>query len=102
MRLLVTHLVITRTICLIGILFCAASATAQQSTGNIAGRVVDEQDAGVAGATVTARNVDTGFVREVTSDANGLYLLSALPVGMYERRRRADRARPLRARVASS
>jgi hypothetical protein len=84
MRLLVTHLVVTRTICLIGILFCAAPATAQQSTGNIAGRVVDEQNASVVGATVTARNVDTGFVREVTSDANGLYLLSALPVGLYD------------------
>jgi carboxypeptidase family protein/TonB-dependent receptor-like protein len=84
MGLLVSRLAVTLSSLLIGILVCAASATAQQSTGNIAGRVVDEQNASVVGATVTARNVDTGFVREATSDANGLYLLSALPVGMYE------------------
>src|SRR5687768_16100305 len=69
---------------LLGLLACAASALAQQSTGNIAGRVVDEQDAGIAGAVVTARNTETGFVREVKSDANGLYLLNALPAGSYD------------------
>ena len=50
---------------------------AQQTTGRIAGRVVDDQDAGVAGATVTATNADTGLVREVTSGGNGLYWLAA-------------------------
>jgi outer membrane receptor protein involved in Fe transport len=84
MRLLVARLAITLSSFLIGMLVCAPLATAQQSTGNIAGRVVDEQNASVVGATVTARNVDTGFAREVTSDSNGLYLLSALPVGMYD------------------
>jgi len=69
---------------LIGLLVCAASALAQQSTGTIAGRVVDEQDGGIAGATVTARSTETGFVREVTTDENGLYVLNALPVGLYE------------------
>ena len=69
---------------LIGLLGCVVSATAQQSTGNIAGRVVDEQGAGIAGASVSARNADTGFARETATDANGLYLLSALPVGMYD------------------
>ena len=62
----------------------AALATAQQSTGNIAGRVVDEQGAGIAGAAVSARQPATGFVREVVTDGNGLYLLSALPVGAYD------------------
>ena len=62
----------------------AALASAQQSTGNIAGRVVDEQEAGIVGATVTARNVDTGFVREVKTDTSGLYVLNALPAGWYD------------------
>ena len=62
----------------------AAPASAQQSTGNIAGRVVDEQEAGIVGAMVTARNVDTGFVREVKTDTSGLYVLNALPAGWYD------------------
>ena len=65
-------------------LMLPAPALAQQTTGRIAGRVVDDQDAGIAGATVTATRADTGFIREVTSDENGLYRLPALPVGRYE------------------
>jgi hypothetical protein len=57
---------------------------AQQTTGSIAGRVVDDQDAGIAGATVIARNIDTGFVRQIETDANGFYRLHALPVGVFE------------------
>jgi outer membrane receptor protein involved in Fe transport len=65
-------------------LFSGAAAIAQQSTGNIAGRVVDEQDAGIVDAAVTARNIDTGFVREVRTDSSGLYVLNALPAGWYD------------------
>ena len=70
------------------LLACALSlpapVLAQQTTGTIAGRVVDEQDAGIVGATVTAINADTGLVRELTSGGNGLYRLAALPVGTYD------------------
>ncbi|MSO45945.1 MAG: TonB-dependent receptor [Acidobacteria bacterium] len=71
------------------VLVCALTlaawpALAQQTTGSIAGRVIGDQNAGIAGATVTARNTDTGFAREVTADDNGLYRLRALPVGVYE------------------
>ena len=38
------------------VLLGCASAFAQQTTGNITGRVVDEQGAAVPGATVTAKN----------------------------------------------
>src|SRR5713226_588461 len=57
---------------------------AQQTTGNITGRVVDPQGAAVPGAAVTAKNAATGFRRTDTSDAEGVYRLTALPVGMYE------------------
>ena len=50
-------------------LLAASSAIAQQSTGTIAGRVLDPQGAAIAGATVTARNPETGLVRTVTSDS---------------------------------
>src|SRR6266571_2004426 len=36
------------------------------------------------GVTVTAKSPTTGFVRTETSDSEGLYRLSALPVGNYE------------------
>jgi hypothetical protein len=61
-----------------------AAALAQQTTGTIAGRVVDDRDAGIADVIVTATTADTGFVREITTDGNGLYRLAALPVGTYD------------------
>jgi Carboxypeptidase regulatory-like domain len=61
-----------------------ASAFAQQTTGSVTGRVVDQQGAAVPGVTITAKMVTTGFTRTETSDAEGLYRLNALPVGIYE------------------
>src|SRR5688500_15639669 len=62
----------------------AAPAFAQQTTGNITGRIVDDQGAAVPGVTVTARGAQTGFVRSDVSDAEGVYRLNALPVGTYD------------------
>ena len=62
----------------------STSAFAQQTTGNITGRVLDAQGAAVPGATVTARQPATGFTRTVISDAEGVYRLQALPVGVYD------------------
>ncbi|MGE5802974.1 MAG: carboxypeptidase regulatory-like domain-containing protein, partial [Gemmatimonadota bacterium] len=62
----------------------AATAAAQQTTGTLTGRVVDEQNAALPGATVTARNTETGFSRTVTTDGEGIYRLAALPVGVYD------------------
>jgi hypothetical protein len=63
---------------------CAATAAAQQTTGTLTGRVVDEQNAALPGATVTARNTETGFSRTATTDGEGVYRLAALPVGVYD------------------
>ncbi len=65
------------------LLTCAA-AFAQQTTGNITGRVVDPQGSAVPGASVTAKNIATGFNRTDVSDTEGVYRLTALPVGTYE------------------
>ena len=56
----------------------------QQTSGNITGRVLDDQGAAVPGATITATNTQTGFVRTDVSDAEGLFRLNALPVGTYD------------------
>ena len=66
------------------LLLACASAFAQQTTGTITGRVIDEQGAAIPGATVTAKSASTGFTRTEVSDAEGIYRLSALPVGIYD------------------
>src|SRR6478672_2680006 len=65
-------------------LFMATPLAAQQTTGNITGRLVDDQGAAVPGVTVTAKNAQTGFARTDTSDAEGVYRLNALQVGTYD------------------
>src|SRR5438045_3311785 len=68
------------------IVICAFGipAAAQQTTGNIQGRIVDAQKAAVPGVTVTAKNPSTGFTRSEVSDSEGVYRLNALPVGTYD------------------
>ena len=58
-------------------------AAAQQTTGNIQGQVIDAQKAAVPGVTVTAKSETTGFTRTEVTDAEGVYRLNALPVGVY-------------------
>jgi outer membrane receptor protein involved in Fe transport len=61
-------------------------AAAQQTTGNIQGRVVDAQKAAMPGVTVTAKSSTTGFTRTEATDAEGVYRLTGLPVGTYDLR----------------
>ena len=44
---------------------------------------MDSSGAALPGATVTARNVDTGFNRTVPSNEDGTYRLEFLPIGRY-------------------
>lgn len=62
----------------------ASLAAAQQTTGTITGRVLDDQGAAVPGASITATSPSTGFTRTVVSDAEGVYRLSALTVGQFD------------------
>src|SRR5688572_25024860 len=71
-------------LCAAMLLALTLPAAAQQTTGNITGRVLDDQGAAVPGATVTASNPQTGFVRTDVSDSEGIYRLNALPVGSYD------------------
>jgi outer membrane receptor protein involved in Fe transport len=58
-------------------------AFAQSINGSISGVVSDERGDAVAGATVTVSNVDTGVTRDDTTNDEGLYRISGLPVGFY-------------------
>src|SRR5829696_5449351 len=64
--------------------FAVSPASAQQTTGNISGRITDAQGSAVPGVTVTAKTPTTGFTRTEVSDGEGLYRLTGLPVGVYE------------------
>jgi hypothetical protein len=62
----------------------AASVALAQVNGSIAGRVQEEGGPAVAGATVTARNLATGFRQSAISEASGAYRIEALPAGSYD------------------
>ena len=76
--------IITAMIVLCSIWLAATPAVAQQTTGSITGRIVDDQGAAVPGATVTAKNPATGFTRTDVSDGEGIFRLTALTVGNYD------------------
>src|SRR5687768_17894429 len=64
-------------------LVLTASAFAQISTAQLAGKVTDESGAVLPGATVTVTQTDTGAERTAVSDGEGAYLLSNLSPGPY-------------------
>ncbi len=66
------------------VLAMSVSVYAQTPTGIISGAVTDESGAVVPNATVTITNKTTGFVRTVTTNAEGLFSAPALPAGEYE------------------
>lgn len=61
----------------------SAVAFGQTINGIISGTVVDESGAVVPGASVTARNPNTGFTRTVTTDSEGAFRIAGLPVASY-------------------
>src|SRR3989442_10838279 len=74
---------LTSILLLLAFLFLPAIALAQVTSGTILGTVSDPSGAVIPGATVTARNLDTGFVRIVLTDDAGNYVLANLPIGNY-------------------
>jgi outer membrane receptor protein involved in Fe transport len=61
----------------------ASVASAQLTTANIIGTITDSSGGALPGATVTAKNVDTGFNRTVVTNEVGVYRLEFLPIGNY-------------------
>lgn len=55
----------------------------QATTGVIQGTVEDPSGAVLAGANVTARNVETNFTRELTTNSDGRFVFLAMPPGRY-------------------
>jgi hypothetical protein len=74
---------VTKLVCLIVVL-AGTNAFAQQITGSIRGAVTDPSGAVVEGASVSARQDETGLTRSSTTDRLGAYILLELPVGHYQ------------------
>lgn len=67
------------------ILSCAVGPIlAQNVTGTIAGTVADPSGAAVASASVTVTNVNTQLSQKLSTDKDGFYSASLLPVGKYD------------------
>jgi outer membrane receptor protein involved in Fe transport len=73
-----------RILCLPVLMLVALNVFAQQITGSIRGTVVDVSGAVLQGASVTAKQTETGFTRTATTDRTGEYVLLELPIGHYE------------------
>jgi hypothetical protein len=61
----------------------SGSLRAQTTNGSIEGSVTDQSGGAVAGASVTARNMDTGLTQATTTTQAGIYSLPNLPPGRY-------------------
>jgi outer membrane receptor protein involved in Fe transport len=59
-------------------------AQSNASTGQIFGTVTDPNGAVMPGATIEAKNAETGFTRRAVSDGSGFYRMDLIPVGNYE------------------
>ena len=75
---------LSRLLAALAVTLVAVPTFAQQTTGTIAGRVLDPQGTAVPGATITATDAATGLIRSDVSDNDGLYRLNAMPVGSYD------------------
>ena len=73
-----------RLLLLAAVLFLVSvSVNAQVTTATLVGLVRDNSAAVIPGASVVATHEGTGVAREGMSDANGEFVLAALPAGPY-------------------
>ena len=75
---------IVQALLLLLVLLVASTLSAQTFRGGIEGTVVDKTGAYVAGAQVTVTNMDTGLVRNATTDVAGNFIATELPLGNYK------------------
>ena len=70
--------------CVVALLLIFAVPSFAQGTATILGAVKDASGGTVAGAAVTATNVDTGAARTLNTGDDGAYRFPGLPVGNYQ------------------
>ncbi len=65
-------------------LMAGCSLANAQVTAAISGKVLDATGAGVDGAAITVKSIETGSVRTVTTNAAGDFIVPSLPLGAQE------------------
>jgi len=70
--------------CFLWLSLVSSAALAQDSRGTIGGRVVDAQDAAVAGVHVAITNQDTGVAISLATNDKGVYVAPLLLPGNYQ------------------
>ena len=65
------------------LVLCPAGRLIAGTTASISGTVTDPSGAVIAGATVTATNLDTAVVTTLTTNSQGFYSFRELPLGRY-------------------
>ncbi len=65
------------------VLLSFAMVSAQQDMGSVTGTVRDSSGAVLPGVRVTATELATTVITETTTNAEGLYTLPALKIGLY-------------------
>src|SRR5215470_10732060 len=83
MRNSVKSLIIYFGAAFVAVLLGTVVTVAQITTGSLQGVVTDPNKAIVAGATVKITNVDTGIVKEVTTNGEGFYRITNLQPGSH-------------------
>lgn len=71
------------TVLLLALAWAASPVFAQSDRGTITGTVTDPTGASVAGAKITATNINSGETREVETSDEGSYTIPELPAGPY-------------------
>ena len=73
-------------LCLLSLLSALSlvpTARGQTFTGTVAGHIVDEKQAAIAGADVTLRSFEEGFERSATTGPDGMYSFDLVPPGRF-------------------
>jgi hypothetical protein len=65
------------------VVLLALPLAAQNSGGNLIGRITDGSNSALPGVTVTATDTATGFSRSVITGPDGTYRFNSLPAGTY-------------------
>lgn len=73
----------TATLCCLAIILGSAFPVMAQFRASIQGTVTDASGAVISGASVTARNQETGREQKVTANDEGFYRIGGLPPGLY-------------------
>ena len=71
-------------VCCLTLLTTTVTAHAQGGRANINGTVTDAAGAVISGAQISATNLGTGQITNVTTTSGGSYALPFLPIGRYE------------------